>query len=104
MQENAEELLKNGLNKRSRSLMRDINYQLIKLEEAEYQQGKQEQRESQANRRKFPTSAENPWRNERSFFDQLDILIKDALPLQPYFKKQAERYFKLRDKSNDQFW
>ncbi|MGB1410116.1 MAG: DUF4175 family protein [Flavobacteriaceae bacterium] len=103
MQENAEELLKNGLNKRSRSLMRDINYQLIKLEEAEYQQGKQEQRESQANRRKFPTSAENPWRNERSFFDQLDILIKDALPLQPYFKKQAERYFKLRDKSNDQF-
>jgi len=103
MQENAQELLKNGLSPRSLRLMRDINYELIKLEDAEYQQGEQEQRESQANQQSFPAGAANPWRNQPSFFDQLDILIKDVLPLQPYFKKQAERYFKARNKANDQF-
>jgi len=103
MEENAEEVLRNGISKRSKALMNEINYQLIKLEEAEYEQQKEQKRESETNTSRYDPSLNNPWRDERRYFDQLDILIKDALPLQPYYKKQAERYFKIRNQANDQF-
>ena len=103
MDQNAQEVLRNGINNRSKALMREINYQLIKLEEAQYQQEKEQNRESQTNTLLYDPAQENPWREERSYFDQLDILIKDALPLQPYYKTQAKRYFKIRNKADDQF-
>ena len=103
MDENAQEVLRNGITNRSKSLMKQINYQLIKLEEAEYEQQREQKRESETNTNRYNPLMDNPWREERRYFDQLDILIKDALPLQPYYKKQAERYFKLRNKANDQF-
>ena len=103
MDENAQEVLRNGITNRSKSLMKQINYQLIKLEEAEYEQQREQKRESETNTNSYNPLMNNPWREERRYFDQLDILIKDALPLQPYYKKQAERYFKLRNKANDQF-
>ena len=103
MDENAQEVLRNGITNRSKSLMKQINYQLIKLEEAEYEQQREQKRESETNTNSYNPLMNNPWREERRDFDQLDILIKDALPLQPYYKKQAERYFKLRNKANDQF-
>ncbi len=103
MDQNANELLRNGLNNRSKALMREINYQLIKLQEAQYQQEKEQKRESQTNTTVFDPTKNNPWNKEREYFDQLDVLIKDALPLQPYYKTQAKRYFKLRNNANDQF-
>jgi hypothetical protein len=83
--------------------MKQISYQLIKLDKAQYEQDKERQRESQTNKSVFDPLNNNPWRQEQMYFDQLDILIKDALPLQPYFKKQVERYFKIRNQANDQF-
>lgn len=103
MEQNAQEILRNGINNRSKALMKEINYQLIKLEQAQYQQEKEQNRESQANTRTYDPAQNNPWREERRYFDQLDILIKDALPLQPYYKSQVDRYFKMRNKANDQF-
>ena len=103
MDQNANEVLRNGINNRSEALMREINYQLIKLQEAQYQQEKDQQRESQTNTRAFDLRQNNPWNQQREYFDQLDILIKDALPLQPYYKTQAKRYFKLRNSAHDQF-
>ena len=103
MDQNAQELLRGGVSNKSRALMKEINYQLLKLQEAQYQQEKEEQRESQTNTRSYDPTQRNPWRTERRYFEQLDILIKDALPLQPYYKKQSERYFKIRSTINDQF-
>lgn len=103
MDQNAQEILRNGINDRSKALMKEINYQLIKLEEAQYQQEKEQNRESQTNKQIFDPLLNSPWLDERMYFDQLDILIKDALPLQPYYKTQARRYFKIRNRANDQF-
>lgn len=103
MEQSADEVLRNGLSERARRLMKQISYQLIKLEEAQYEQDKEKQRESQTNNSVFDPLNNNPWRQEQMYFDQLDILIKDALPLQPYYKKQVERYFKIRNQANDQF-
>jgi hypothetical protein len=103
MEQSADEVLRNGLSERARSLMKQISYQLIKLDKAQYEQDKERQRESQTNKSVFDPLNNNPWRQEQMYFDQLDILIKDALPLQPYFKKQVERYFKIRNQANDQF-
>ena len=103
MDKNAQEILRNGINNRAQALMKEINYQLIKLEQAQYQQEMEEKRESQTNTQAFDPALNNPWLEQRRYFDQLDILIKDALPLQPYYKTQAERYFKIRNNSNDQF-
>ena len=103
MDQNAQEILRNGINNRAQALMKEINYQLIKLEQAQYQQEMEEKRESQTNTQAFDPALNNPWLEQRRYFDQLDILIKDALPLQPYYKTQAERYFKIRNNSNDQF-
>lgn len=103
MEENAQEVLRNGITNRAKALMKEIDYQLMKLEEAQYEQQKEQKRESQTNTRRYDPALNNPWQDERRYFDQLDILIKDALPLQPYYKKQAERYFKIRNQANDQF-
>ena len=88
---------------RVKKMEKEINYQLIKLEQAQYQQEMEEKRESQTNTQAFDPALNNPWLEQRRYFDQLDILIKDALPLQPYYKTQTERYFKIRNNSNDQF-
>lgn len=97
MQQFQSDLLENGITKRTNDRLAAIQYQLLKLKDAEVKQGNQKQRESTSAKRSF----ENPLRkgdmttpqNTR----QIEILNRQALPLRQNYQKKVQRYFNNND-------
>ncbi len=94
MEDFENDLLENGVTQRTRNKAANIEYELLKLENAELKQGKKPERESNTNRGMYqnpiltkPSLLEN-YRNE------VEILNRQALPLRQNFQNRVKEYFK----------
>jgi len=97
MEDFENDLLENGITQRSISKINNIQYELLKLENAALKQGKISERESNTNKKDFrnpilskPAELEND-RNE------IELLNRQALPLRPNFQNKVKDYFKSDD-------
>ncbi len=97
MEDFENDLLENGVTQRSISKINNIQYELLKLENAALKQGQKSERESTTNIKDFknpiltkPPALEN-YRNE------IEILNRQALPLRPNFQNRVKDYFKSDD-------
>ncbi len=97
MEDFENDLLENGVTQRSISKINNIQYELLKLENAALKQGQKSERESNTNTMDFknpiltkPSALEN-YRNE------IEILNREALPLRPNFQNKVKDYFKSDD-------
>ncbi len=97
MEDFENDLLKNGITERTIDKANNLEYELLKLENAAMRQGKKEERESNVNREKFqspiltkPVLLEN-YRNET------EILNRQTLPLRRNFQDKVREYFKSDD-------
>lgn len=97
MEDFENDLLENGVTQRSISKINNIQYELLKLENAALKQGQKSERESNTNTKDFknpimakPAALEN-YRNE------IEILNRQALPLRPNFQNKVKDYFKSDD-------
>ncbi|MBT8222216.1 MAG: hypothetical protein KJN96_03505, partial [Eudoraea sp.] len=97
MQAFQEDLLENGVTRRSKDRLNAINYQLLKLKDASLKQGKKAERESQSNKREYNNPLRTGELDTRSKDGQIEILDRQALPLRQNYKKRVQRYFNRND-------
>ena len=100
MEQVEEDLLNNGFTNRTLQKMMDLQHQLLKLENATFQQGQDQKRKSETNQKQFKNVSINQINNAKQYFNTTEILNRQTLPLQQEYKKKVQDYFK---KKNDQF-
>ena len=97
MEEFENDLLENGITQQSLSKINNIQYELMKLENAALKQGKKQERESNTNTNEF----QNPIISKPSVLDnyrnEVEILNRQTLPLRQNFQNRVKDYFKSDD-------
>ena len=88
------DLLNKGFTQRTLQKMQALKHQLLKLENASFQQGQEEKRESRTNNEEFDNPVKLDNDKAKQYFNTTEILNKQSLPLQPVYKKKAQEYFK----------
>jgi len=99
MEQIEEDLLNKGFTNRTLEKMMNLQHQLLKLENATFQQGQDDKRKSETNQKQFKNSTLNQINNAKQYFNTTEILNRQTLPLQQEYKKKVQDYFK---KKNDQ--
>lgn len=97
MEDFENELLENGFTQAGMNRMNNIQYELLKLENAAMKQGKKPERESNTNKNRF----NNPIITKPSLLEdyrnEIEILNRQALPLRQNFQNKVIEYFKSDD-------
>lgn len=88
-----EELLMKGFSSDVLKQMKNINHQLLKLEEAAQKQGEEEKREATTNTKEFENQGETELDRAKEYFNTIEILNRQQLPLQPKYKNLIKQYF-----------
>ncbi|MFK5957497.1 MAG: hypothetical protein QM495_01365 [Lutibacter sp.] len=91
------ELLDKGFTEDIIQKMQQLNYELLKLEEATLQQGEDYKRKSKTNIEKFKTRSIDKLKLQNQYFNYNDILNRQSLPLRTIYKKKVQEYFKTKE-------
>ncbi|WP_420571219.1 DUF4175 family protein [Kordia sp.] len=91
------ELLEKGFNDETMKKMIELKYQLQKLDKAAFEQEKENKRESSTNRKDFTNTTNEKMPDVRQYFNQIEILNRQVLPLRNNYKKKVQEYFKKKD-------
>ena len=92
------DLLNKGFTNKTLQKMLNLQHQLLKLENAAFQQGENQKRIANTNDKRFNNTTNNQINNAKQYFNTTEILNRQALPLQQAYKKKVQDYFK---KKND---
>lgn len=92
------QLLDKGFNQRTLQQMLRLKYELLKLDEADFEQGKETRREAKTNRKNFNNTLRTDPEIIKQYFNTTEILNREALPLQQDYKQRVQQYF---SKKND---
>ncbi|WP_372754064.1 hypothetical protein [Mariniflexile sp.] len=94
MEEIEMDLLNKGFTKQTLQKMLDLKHQLLKMQNASFQQGEDNKRQSKANKDQFNNATNNQIPTAKQYFNITEILNKQTLPLQQIYKKKVKEYFK----------
>ena len=87
------EILEKGFNAGTLQKMQNLNYELLKLDKAALEQGKDKKRKSNANQKEFEKRNIKAIQFKKQFYNQIEILNRQSLPLQQNYKKKVRAYF-----------
>ncbi len=88
-----QQLLEKGFNQRTLERMLRLQYELLKLDEADFEQGQESRRESQTNRRYYNNTLRLQPEDIKKYFNTTEILNREALPLRQKYKTEVKKYF-----------
>ena len=88
------ELLNKGFTNQTLQKMLQLKHQLLKLDNAAFQQGEENKRESETNKDSFNNTTNNQIPTAKEYFKTTEILNKQTLPLQQIYRKKVQEYFK----------
>lgn len=91
------DLLENGVTNRTMNKINNIQYELLKLENAALKQGKKAERESNTNTGAYQNPITTKPSQLENYRNEIEILNRQALPLQPIFQDKVKDYFKKDD-------
>ena len=91
------DLLNKGFTNQTLQKMMNLQHQLLKLENATFQQGQDNKRQSKTNRENFENNTNSQIPKAKEYFNTIEILNRQTLPLQPVYKKKVQEYFKQTD-------
>ncbi len=97
MEDFENDLLENGVTQRSISKINNIQYELLKLENAALKQGQKSERESNTNTKDFKNPIITKPPDLENYRNEIEILNRQALPLRPNFQNRVKDYFKSDD-------
>jgi hypothetical protein len=97
MEDIEDQLLDKGFNQRTLEKMLNLQYELLKLEEADFEQGQDTKRESQTNRNKYNNTLRLSPEEVKKYFNTTEILNRESLPLRQDYKQKVQSYFKNKD-------
>ncbi len=98
MEDFENDLIQNGITKRTMDKANRIQQQLLKLENATLQQGKKEERESNTNTIDYSNPIMSRPAEEDIKGRDVEILYRQALPLQKIYREKVQKYFKKDDR------
>lgn len=93
MEQLENEILEKGFNAGTLQKMQNLNYELLKLEKAALEQGKDKKRKSNSNQIENKKNKARALQFKKQFYNQIEILNRQSLPLQQSFKKKVRAYF-----------
>lgn len=93
MEQVEQELLQRGFNQATLRKMNEIKHQLMKLEQAALQQGEDERRQGRTNREEYQNTLNRQLENARNYFNNVEILNRQQLPLRQVYKQKVQEYF-----------
>ncbi|MBT7704802.1 MAG: hypothetical protein HN746_04855 [Polaribacter sp.] len=93
MKELENEILAKGFNSQTLQKMQQLDYELLKLDKAALEQGRENKRKSTANRVQMQSNKKKELEFKKLFYNQTEILNRQSLPLQQNFKKKVREYF-----------
>jgi len=91
------DLLNKGFTNQTLQKMMELQHQLLKLENATFQQGQDNKRKSKTNQEQFNNTTNNPIPTAKKYFNTTEILNRQTLPLQQVYKKKVQEYFKQKN-------
>ncbi len=97
MEEFEDDLIESGITQRTLDRANRIQQQLLKLENAEMEQGRKEERESKVGENEFGKPLVNRREDKITEKGLLELLQRQVLPLQEFYKDKARTYFKKDD-------
>ena len=89
-----QQLLDKGFNQNTLQQMLNLKYELLKLDKADLEQGQEERRESQTNRKDFQNNSPLSPDEIKKYFNTTEILNREALPLRQDYRNKVQEYFK----------
>ncbi|QNM85044.1 hypothetical protein H9W90_12705 [Polaribacter pectinis] len=93
MEQLENEILEKGFNAVTLQKMQTLNYELLKLDKAALEQGKDKKRKSTTNSKEFQRNKIKEIEFKKLFYNQSEILNRQSLPLQQNYKKKVREYF-----------
>jgi hypothetical protein len=97
MEEVELDLINKGFTNQTLQKMMDLQYQLLKLENASFVQGLDNKRVSETNLKQFKSSVNDATPKAKEYFNTTEILNRQILPLHQVYKKKVQEYFKKGD-------
>ncbi len=98
MEDLENEILEKGFNAGTLQKMKNLNYELLKLDKAALEQGKDKKRKSNTNQNEFKKRNIKAIQFKKQFYNQTEILNRQSLPLQQNYKKKVREYFSDKQK------
>jgi hypothetical protein len=89
-----QQLLDKGFNQRTLERMLNLQYELLKLDKADFEQGQETKRESRTNRKSYDNKLRLSPEDVKKYFNTTEILNREALPLRQDYKQKVQTYFK----------
>ena len=89
-------ILEKGFTKEVIDKMKELNHELLKLDEAEKEQGEDKQRKSISNYNEFKKNDNIKLQLENLYFNNNEILNRQSLPLRGIYKKKVQDYFRAK--------
>tara|TARA_B110000240_G_C13512687_1_gene460788 strand:- start:497 stop:3853 length:3357 start_codon:yes stop_codon:yes gene_type:complete len=93
MEDLENEILEKGFNSRTFQKMQNLNYELLKLDKAALEQGKDKKRNANVNQQENLRNKVKALQFKKQFYNQIEILNRQSLPLQLNYKKKVREYF-----------
>ncbi len=86
-------LLERGFHESVLKQMNELKHDLLKLDKAAFEQGEDSKRKSDVNSKEYINSSQDKLPAIEQYFNEIEILNRQALPLQPIYKKKVQQYF-----------
>ena len=93
MEEVEQDLLRKGFDSETMRKMENIKHRLLELDKALLKQGEEQKRESETGKRDAVNQADELRLKAKEYFDMIEILNRQALPLREIYKLKVEDYF-----------
>ena len=98
MEQLENEIINNGLTQSSLKRMQQLEYQLLKLNTALVKQGKENKKNATPNTSRYKNNNLKQLQFKKQFYNQIEILNRQSLPLQQDFEKKVQKYFSKKNK------
>ncbi|QTE21344.1 DUF4175 family protein [Polaribacter cellanae] len=93
MEQLENEILEKGFNAGTIQNMQRLNYELLKLDTAALEQGEDKKRKSTTNFKETKRNKAKALQFKKQFYNQIEILNRQSLPLQENYKIKVREYF-----------
>ncbi|CAM1341255.1 DUF4175 family protein [Tenacibaculum amylolyticum] len=100
MEQLENEILEKGFNQGTIQRMQQLNYELLKLDKATFEQGREQKRKSNTNLIQYNKNKAKELNFKKLFYNQTEILNRQSLPLRQNYKKKVQEYFNQNSDKN----
>ena len=93
MEQLENDILEKGFHQEIIQRMQQLEYELLKLDKAAFEQGKDKKRKSNTNSSTYQNKQLKEIQFKKQFYNQMEILNRQSLPLHQDFEKKVQKYF-----------